>query len=303
MTQIRKRPMILPYSRRSMSAKTVSRHFRTLRIFADKNYRPRQNDVIINWGYNHPIVVAQDNDVDILNKPEDIKKASSKVECLTILEKAGVPTPRFATNKEDAKELFNNTDLIYCRTLTRASKGKGIELATKVSELVNCNLYTARLDVDIEYRVHVFDNEIIDVVQKRRMTKERMADKGIKERNDLVRNLMNGWSFTRGSLTLKDEDGDYLYGLIDVTLEAVKALNLDFGAIDLIKTKNDEFYVLEVNTAPGMKKGTTTHRRYIKAISNYCNIPFSDSEFTKRYEIENTHDNNLNNFLNSYKDD
>ena len=212
---MRKRPIILPYNRTSISAKAVSRYFKTLRPFPNRNYKPRHNDIIVNWGFNNDIPVLRDTDTEVLNKPENIRKASSKLECLTILKECGIPVPEFATNIEDAKELFNNTNVVYCRTLTRASKGKGIVLATRPEELVKAPLYTAKLDNHIEYRVHIFNNKIIDIVQKRKMTKDRMKDKGIEQRNDDVRNLMNGWSFTRGNVTIKDEDGNYYFELIE----------------------------------------------------------------------------------------
>jgi len=292
--------MILPYKRNSLSAKTISKYFKTLRIFPDRNYKPRLNDVVVNWGFQGDIPVLEGKNVDILNKSEAVRKASSKVDCLTILGKNGVNVPFFATDLENAKSLFHLSENIFCRTLTRASKGKGIVIARAEDQLVKCNLYTSMLDTDIEYRVHVFDGEVIDIVQKRQMSKDRMRDKGIIVANKEVKNLMNGWSFTRGDLTLWDKDGNYFYDMISISLNAIKALDLDFAAIDLVKTKDDEFYVLEVNTAPGMKRGTTTHRRYTEAISKYCNIPFDHDAYTRRYGIGNTHENNLHDFITSY---
>lgn len=300
---MRKRPVILPYKRNSMSAKTVSRHFGTLRIFPNRNYKPRINDVIINWGFQGEIPVLAGKPNRILNNPINVANAASKVSCLNILKNEGVPVPEFTTSQLEAANLFKDTDVVFCRTLTRASKGKGIVLANNASELVKAPLYTAKLENEAEYRVHVFDDKVLDIVQKRRMTKERLADKGIVERNDNVRNLMNGWSFTRGKLTLKDKDGSWYYQMIDVALEAARALNLDFCAIDLVKTPSNDFYVLEINTAPGMKKGTTTHRRYIKAISDFCEIPFDNEDYTRKYQIEDTYNNNLEIFLNTYYND
>ena len=42
-----------------------------------------------------------------------------------------------------------------------------------------------------------------------------------------------------------------------IAVNAVKALGLDFGAVDIIyNEKENQYYVLEVNTAPGLE-GTT----------------------------------------------
>ena len=293
------RPVLVPYDRTSLSGKAVSRHFKVKRPFADGRFRPKKSDVIINWGINDEIPIIKE-DTLVLNKPKDVSLAASKLDCLTILGKNGINVPYFATNLEDAKSLFGITEKVFCRTLTRASKGKGIVIAKNEKELVDCTLYTAMLDVDIEYRVHVFNGEVIDLAQKKRMSTERRKDKKIEVRNEEVRNLMNGWSFTRTDITLKDAGGVFYHEIIKIALEGAKALNLDFCAIDLIKDKNDVFYILEVNTAPGMKKGTTTHRRYVRAISRYCAIPFSDESYTERYGIPNDHKGNLNNFINTY---
>ena len=45
------RPILLPYDRTSLSAKAVSRHFKTKRIFANGKFKPTERDVIINWGF------------------------------------------------------------------------------------------------------------------------------------------------------------------------------------------------------------------------------------------------------------
>lgn len=293
------RPVLIPYDRTSLSGKAVSRYFKVKRPFADGRFKPKKDDIMINWGINDNIPIINSNTI-ILNKPNNVKLAASKLDCLTILGKSGINVPYFATNLENAKLLFGITDTVFCRTLTRASKGKGIVLASNEKELVKCSLYTAKIDVDIEYRVHIFNNEVIDIAQKKRMSTERRKSKKIEIRNEEVRNLMNGWSFTRTDMQLKDAKGVFYHDMIDISLKGAKILNLDFCAIDLIKDVNDIFYILEVNTAPGMKSGTTTHRRYVRAISKYCSIPFSDESYTNRYDIPNTHKGNLNNFINTY---
>lgn len=40
--------------------------------------------------------------------------------------------------------------------------------------------------------------------------------------------------------------------VVELAANAVNAMNLDFGAVDLLKGKDGHFYVLEVNTAPGV---------------------------------------------------
>jgi D-alanine-D-alanine ligase-like ATP-grasp enzyme len=52
-----------------------------------------------------------------------------------------------------------------------------------------------------------------------------------------------------------------------LSVEAVAALGLDFGAVDIIEDKEGNFYVLEINTAPGLEGHTVTS--YAKAFHGY----------------------------------
>ena len=47
---------------------------------------------------------------------------------------------------------------------------------------------------------------------------------------------------------------------------AVSALDLDFGAVDVLQGKDNKFYVLEVNTAPGVQNGT---RQVLQSLANH----------------------------------
>lgn len=87
---------------------------------------------------------------------------------------------------------------------------------------------------------------VICVQQKRKESEaEQTADQ------KLIRNRSNGWVFTRNDIDPLPQDA------LTQAVNAVAALGLDFGAVDLVIGRDDELaYVLEVNTAPGLE-GTT----------------------------------------------
>ena len=96
-----------------------------------------------------------------------------------------------------------------------------------------------------EYRVHVINGRVVDVQEKR---KRRSVE------NDLVdyrvRNSGNGWVYCR-------DDVDYGVELVDLAVDSVRCLGLDFGAVDVIYNSHyDKYYVLEVNTACGLENTT-----------------------------------------------
>ena len=70
-----------------------------------------------------------------------------------------------------------------------------------------------------------------------------------------VRNYSNGWvfsaNFERSGDTWSDE-------VESEAIKAVKALNLDFGGVDVIWNRRQGVFVLEVNTACGLEGDTLT---------------------------------------------
>ena len=92
-----------------------------------------------------------------------------------------------------------------------------------------------------EYRVHVFNNQIIKVNQKL-----------LKDGNSwvpFIRNIDNGYVFgqPRKPLTLDQEQ---------LAIKSVRALGLDFGAVDMVLADDSKSYVLEVNTGPALETET-----------------------------------------------
>lgn len=129
-------------------------------------------------------------------------------------------------------------------------------MAKNENEVVAAPLYTKYKRKDKEYRVHVFKGEIIDTQEKRRVGKSHRPA----TYNEYIRNHSTGWVFCRGGLRIP-------IGLHELALSAITALELDFGAVDIIhNSKHQKSYVLEVNTAPGLEGTTLT--KYVDAILN-----------------------------------
>lgn len=277
MTRLR----ILPYAMNSLSSKAISKHFNTKRVYPNRSYRPKDGDVVLNWGFRGvaPVLESGSSNFTILNKPIAVDRASDKIATLRLLKQNDVPHVKFFLNKDDTIKACEEGNIIYCRTITRGREGKGIVLARKPEEIVDARLYTEYFKNDKEYRIHVFNGKVIDEVQKKSMSSERMAEKGIVKTEDsqYIRNLKKAWSFCRQGVVAEDI-------VKETAIEAVEALELDFGAVDIAyNSETKECKVLEINTAPGQKRGTTTHMRYVRAISEYLNIPFSVEEYNNRY--------------------
>lgn len=169
---------------------------------------------------------------------------------------SNVSCPKFTTNAAELSTLdeFKNPTYV-ARKLLNSSEGKGIQIFGKDDHTPVAPMYTQYVPKKQEFRVHVYNNVVIDVSEKRKR-------KGFNEedRDTHVRNLANGYVFCRDSI---QEPAS----LRDLAVSAVRALGRTQGAVDVIYNgRLDKCFVLEVNSNPGME-GTTLDR-YVEAIVN-----------------------------------
>lgn len=243
---------VLPYRQGSRGASALARALGGLCLRVEgSTFRPRVTDVIINWGrtqpYNVPRVpgigVPQ---VNVLNLPEDIVRASNKRTFFQLMAETGNEEiiPRFWTNRN---EIPDDAFPIVCRTVLAGHSGEGIVIADTRNDLVNAPLYVQYVKKQDEYRVHVGlrnDQSIIIAVQQKRRRAEHA------EPNWQVRNHANGFIYARENVAPPQE-------VLDVAIRALQVTGLDFGAVDVIyNSRQRRAFVLEVNTAPGLEGQT-----------------------------------------------
>jgi len=232
--------------------------------------------VLLNWGHSSPQFSL--TGVKVLNKPEAVSKASNKLTAFQIMKAAGVNVPDFTTDINVAKEWIEDERIVFCRTLLKANSGRGIVIAKQASELVTAPLYVKYIRKEKEYRIHVFNGQVIDMVEKRRR-------RGFQESNvynKYVRSYEQGWVFVRDNINVTEETKA-------AALAAVQALNLDFGAVDIVMNRDNEPVVLEVNTAPGLQG--TTLENYKRAIERWMNagqhvVQRNQLSFSERFVYE-----------------
>lgn len=262
---------IWPYKNGSAGAKEIQRALQgeginCLRIMQGGNYRRQYNNhLIINWGNHGNVPFIRANNTSLfLNKPESVYTAHDKLLTLEKLTQHNVNVPEFTEDIEYAKLLARDGHIVYCRKSTTSYGGRFIEIAQQPEEVVSAPLYTKGINVRREYRVHVFKNQVIDIVRKSRRLGE---DGNPQDVNMLIRNHTNGWIFCREF----DFTTDNKELIEQEAIKAIIALDLDFGAVDIVTEKRTGIpFILEVNTAPG-NEGTTT-QKYKEAIKNYINV-------------------------------
>lgn len=241
-----RRVRILPYGP-SDGCRSLSRATGVKRLkLPHSRFRPRQNDVIVNWGRSE----APFANANYINKPAHVAVATSKLASLRRMKDAGVQVPEFTTDRAVVSTWLNDKKRVLARTLDRASGGRGIvELVRgedgRLPTIPYAPVYTKYVPKKAEYRVHVWRGQVIDVQQKK---KRLNFPEG--QFNGQIRNFDRGWVFARENITYPE--------VVTVqALAAVRALGLDFGAVDIgLTEKTQVATVYEVNTAPGVE-GTT----------------------------------------------
>lgn len=241
---------MLPYKMESQSAKVLAKELGILRLYPNKTYY-LNDTLLINWGSS---LCNIHGDVKYINHPIFTSYATDKALALGILKANGVPSLEFTYNKDEAQEWLLSGHQVMARKLLTSHSGNGC-IYVSGGELPDARMYTKYFNGKYEYRVHVVNNKVIDVAQK----KKKNGEGG----NFKIRSYNNGWVFCREDIFIPEE-------VLNVSLFAVKALNLDIAAVDVrYKESTKEVVVLEVNTAPGLV-GTTINS-YVNAIKELIN--------------------------------
>jgi hypothetical protein len=257
------RAVIYPYKLGSHSALELAEALNTICVRPNGKFRPSPRTLVVNWGSRNlpnwwgPLAAST-----TLNRPQYVENASAKDKTLRVLRDNGlqeVIVP-FTHNRADAERWLRSPvfgpkfNAVVCRTLTRANSGNGVVVATKPEDLVQAPLYTRYVPKEREFRVHVFNDTVIDVQEKKK------AKDFTGTFDKYIRNHPRGWVFCRIGVNVPDP-------VRDAAQHAVSALGLQFGAVDIGWDGKIGPRIYEVNTAPGLEGQTI--KAYADAIRNH----------------------------------
>lgn len=236
------RSRLRSYRRGSKSARVLADYL-GIKVLKQENSKfvGREHDVIINWGSSSSVGNGLMR-CRIINNPINVAQATNKLVTLNRLRSSSISIPRYTTDPQKALDNFKR---VFVRQELTGHSGAGIIVVDTedVEELPHAPLYTEAIVKKNEYRAIVVGDRVVDLKQKR------LSSNAPEDRSKFIRNLSNGWIFARENL----EDVE---GLNEIAISAIKALGLDFGAVDIITDREDKLYVLEVNTAFGLEGHT-----------------------------------------------
>lgn len=231
----------------SKSAKELAEYLGVKRVkVTGSRFVGKNGDVVVNWGIPRNILA----NVRYLNDLEAVRVASNKLHAFGAFDRANVSTPRWWTSTEWVEE---GTKLL-ARTSLNGHSGVGIVIGTK-EDIVRAPLYVEYIEKKYEYRAIVVGDNVVDFKQKKKRASERDEEGNVIEgtriqHDEHVWNLNGGYVFAREGVRRPD-------GIDTLAVDAIKALGLTYGAVDIIEDNEGKLYVLEVNTAFGLE-GTTT---------------------------------------------
>lgn len=192
---------------------------------------------------------------ELINNPEFVYGAVNKQLALETLQASEIPTPLIT--ESDALTAVLEGEKVIGRKMFH-SKGRGFYMAStesgiRLAKKRGATHFLKYIEDAEEFRVHIVNGMSIKVSQK------------IFPEGTVRRNARFGATFEY------PEDFHHKKTLRKWAKESVKALGLDFGAVDLLY-KEGEFYVLEVNTAPCLTDDTSdTLLRYAEAFRQEFN--------------------------------
>jgi len=239
----------------SKSARELTKYLGAKRLLVTgSKFRGKSTDVVINWGMGKGNVGSARQ----INNLHNVQLASNKLRTLNTLRAHNVSTPQWDTDKR----WMVPEKLYMARTTLYGHSGQGIVTGT-LESLPQAPLYVEYIPKVAEYRAIVVrapsnddgvTHNVVDFKKKKKRSSPKDEDGNIIEEERMeydehIWNLDGGYIFARNDFTIPS-------GGKQLGVDAVVALGLDFGAVDIIEDEEGKLYVLEVNTAFGIE-GTT----------------------------------------------
>ena len=219
----------------------------------------------------------------MFNNPNNILANRNKFNALKTFKDAGVPVADFSNNFAEAGKGAFNFPLVMRTTFHQGGAGFWLCLNTdmvKQAAAEGANYMQSYIHIKHEYRLHVVKDKVIYAVEKVKRENHQEAFKehykdyvnnAAAKKNTLldgdttdfiltklakkfatgadmiIRSNTRGWKFSKLNLNNLDK------GLQDAAINALKALGLDYGAVDCCLTTDGKVVIIECNTGPGLE--------------------------------------------------
>ncbi|MBL0687594.1 MAG: hypothetical protein JJV94_07200 [Sulfurospirillum sp.] len=239
--------------------------------------KPTEAKTVIGWGTKTKTAAVFAKNIKMLNHPNSILNNRNKFGALKKLNASGVPVAKFMNVNNVV-----NADLPVIGRTNWHQGGKGFWICPTMALVKNAvdegaQYFQKLIEIKDEYRLHVFNGQVIYSVKKVKrdnmtgafvaQNKEKIESmaakndvtlapatvdyvleqvaKQHKEPDMIIRSNTRGWKFSRVT--------NIMPGLRDAAIASVKALELEFAAVDCCVDVKGDPYIIELNTGPGLK--------------------------------------------------
>jgi len=209
-----------------------------------------EDTIVVRWG-TREILPTGDKTI-VYNRADGIANATNKKGSRRLFAQAGVRTPKSCT-----PDNVQERDLPVIARPNQHSKGRNfVTLNTKHAFVQHYNAhqkgwyYSAFVDKDSEFRVHVAHGKVLAIMEKPRPNGGNIA-----------------WNRAQNADTpfeyvpWEDADRRGLRNVLATGIKATAALGLDFAGVDVM-VKDGNAYVLEANTAPTLNTSPYVAKRW-----------------------------------------
>ena len=217
---------------KNTAVKVLTEHLEELGHYVTRDAQdPNGWDVTFRWGksygYNKPAINAHINSFD-------------KFQAFEQFEEYHVPCPiTFRINNWQLHSMPTKQEPWLARKRNHI-KGKDIVICQNQRTVIQAtethDFFSVYIPTKTEFRVWVFKDKAFSVSEK--------LYKGEGEYTGIMRNRRFGFKFEAQDHQLEND------ALCKPAIAAVKSLNMDFGAVDILQGKDGKYYVLEVNSMP-----------------------------------------------------
>jgi hypothetical protein len=226
-------------------------------------------EIVINLGVTDDIPY----DGEMINTQDMVRAASNKRKARQIFAEQGVPAPELFLKAGEIKKgdlpVVGRTSyhhkgqgFWFCKTLSDVRRASG-EGATHFMEFVpNTREYRVHAFIKRKYREE--EERTLDHYVSIKISEKAWLGEGKPKKDEPQKNHEFGWSFM-GPKNRRDEELDVVR---HAAKQAIAALGLDFGAVDVMyRVRSKQPYVLEVNSTPSLSdENATTCEVYAKRI-------------------------------------
>ena len=187
------------------------------------------NGLVIRYG------TTKQRTIEAINTAEAIELAADKIRMKQKLLDEGIPTPKFTEDLPAiGRPRMHSAGRKYFLCKTPYEKRRAIRRGAED--------FSEPIEKIVEYRVHM--------VNTKNITGALLVQEKSKPENA---GPFDAWNHTKGGVFHVMKRSDVDRAIVNMAMRGIKSAGLATGAVDIMVDKNENIYIIEINTAPKLE--------------------------------------------------